>query len=106
MLPALLLDELENSANVLFVGHNHGGDHRLFDFANLTLGNPLRWIINVNHGPIAFGDAIAHARSSGNKIQIEFALEALLDNFHMEQAKKSAAESEAERGRALGLEEE
>ena len=46
------------------------------------------------------------ARRGGEQRDIELALQPLLDDLHVQQAEKSAAEAEAERIDALGLEEE
>src|SRR5687767_12267887 len=46
---------------------------------------------------------ILHARYSGNEVQLVFALETLLDDLHVQEPEKSAAEPEAECGRCLGL---
>ena len=50
--------------------------------------------------------SIAHAGRGGDQLQAEFAFQPLLDNFHVQQAEKSAAETEAERGGTFRLKEE
>ena len=42
-------------------------------------------------------------RRGGDEVQVELALEALLDDLHVEQAEEAAAEPEPERDRALRL---
>ena len=49
---------------------------------------------------------ILHGRRGGEQIQIELALQALLDHFHMQQAQKAHAEAEAERMGLLRLPDE
>ena len=39
----------------------------------------------------------SHARRGGDQVDVEFALEALLHDFHVQQAEKSAAKTEAQR---------
>ncbi len=39
----------------------------------------------------------SHARRGGDQVDVEFALEALLHDFHVQQAQKSAAEAESQR---------
>ena len=53
--------------------------------------------------PSVFVHAIAHARRRGQQLEIELALQPLLDDLHVQQAEKAAAESEAEGERALRL---
>ena len=52
------------------------------------------------------GDLVAHAGGGGDEVEVEFALEALLNDFHVEQAEEAAAEAEAEGDGTFGLEEE
>ena len=47
--------------------------------------------------------AVAHARRRRDEVQVELALEPLLDDLHVEQAEEAGAEAEAERRRRLGL---
>ena len=45
-------------------------------------------------------DLVLDGRCRGDEVQLELALEALLDDLHVEQAKEAAAEPEAQRDRA------
>ena len=47
-------------------------------------------------------DAVLDARRGGDQGEAELALEALLDDLHVQQAEEAAAEPEAERARRLG----
>ena len=49
---------------------------------------------------------IGHGGRRRDDVQIEFALDALLDDLHMQQAQKAAAESEPERDGVVRLERE
>jgi len=49
---------------------------------------------------------VAHAGGGGDEFEAELAFEALLDNFHVQQAEEAAAEAEAEGDGTFGLEEE
>ena len=51
-------------------------------------------------------ELVDHRRRGGDEVEVELAREAFLDDFQMEQAKETAAETEAERCAALGLEAE
>ena len=48
-------------------------------------------------------DAVLDRRRGRDEVEVELALEALLDDLHVEQAEEAAAEPEAQRDRALGL---
>ena len=48
-------------------------------------------------------DVVLDRRRRGDEVEVELALEALLDDLHVEQAEEPAAEPEAERDRALRL---
>ena len=48
-------------------------------------------------------DLVLDRRRGGDEVQVELALQALLDDLHVEQAEEAAAEAEAERDRALRL---
>ena len=49
-------------------------------------------------------DEVLDRRRRCDEIQVELALQPLLDDLHVQQAQEAAAEAEAERHRALGLE--
>ena len=46
---------------------------------------------------------IVHRGARGNEVKIELALQAFLDDLHMQQAQEAHAEAKAERHRGLGL---
>ena len=54
---------------------------------------------------VGLGDLVAHAGRGGDEVEVELALQALLNDFHVEQAEEAAAEAEAEGDGAFGLEE-
>ena len=49
-------------------------------------------------------DAVLHGRRRRDEVQVELALQPLLDDLHVEQAQEADAEAEAQRDRALRLE--
>ena len=53
-------------------------------------------VIHFHHFVGGGGDAVLHAGRGGDQADIEFALEAFLHDFHVQQAEKSAAKAEAE----------
>ena len=106
LLAALFFDERENSANVFFVGEDGGEDDGLFDFGDLAGIEPARRVVDFDHLAVGLCDLVADAGGGGDEVEIEFALEALLNDFHVEQAEEAAAEAEAESDGAFRLEEE
>ena len=55
---------------------------------------------------VGHGDLVAHAGRGGDQVEVELALQPLLDDLHVQQAEEAAAEAEAERDRTFRLEEE
>ena len=103
---ALFLDEFEDAANVFLVGENFGHDDRLANRLDIGGLGPARGIIDLDNAAVGQRDVVAHPRSGGDQIQFVLALQPLLNNLHMKQAEKSAAEAESQGDRALRLEEE
>ncbi len=64
---------------------------------------PARRIVHLDHFAVRERDFVAHAGRGRDEIDIELTLQPLLDDLHMQQAEEAAAETEAERGRAFGL---
>src|SRR5579862_4998178 len=93
---AFFFDESENATDVFFSGENGRKDDRLLDFFNFAGIGPPRRVVHFDERTVGLCDLVTHAGSSGNEVQAELPLEALLNNFHVEQSKKSAAEAEAE----------
>ena len=54
--------------------------------------------------PLRQPDVVLDRRRRGDEVEVELALEPLLDDLHVEQPEEAAAEAEAERDRALRLE--
>src|SRR5262249_9582813 len=106
LLASLFLHQLENAADILFVGENRGDDHRLFHLGNLTLRGPAGRIVHVHDFAIGLGHVIANARRGGDEVEPELALQTLLNDLHVQEAEKAAAKAKAQRGRALRFEEE
>ena len=53
--------------------------------------------------PCVSVDVVLDRRRRGDEVEVELALEPLLDDLHVEQAEEAAAEAEPERDRALRL---
>ena len=68
-------------------------------------GNLVR-IVDFKHVAVGGGDPIAHAWRGGDQIDLELALQPLLNDLQMQQPQEAAAEAEAQRDRIFRLEAE
>ena len=95
---ALFLAELQDRAHRFIGGDDHGGDHRLLDLDGHSRRREISWgCPPPDDLAVGGGDAIAHAGRGGDQVDAEFALEALLHDFHVQQAEEAAAKTEAQR---------
>ena len=62
--------------------------------------------MHLEHVALRRGDFIGYVRDGRDDVHVEFAVEAFLDDLHVQQSEKSAAEAEAQRQRTFGLERE
>src|ERR1017187_9065812 len=60
--------------------------------------------VHFDDFPDGVGDPVPHAGRRGDEVDVELALEALLDNFQVQQPQKSAAETETQRHGVFGFE--
>ena len=60
-------------------------------------------IVQLDHRAVGHVDLVDHGGRGGDQVEIEFALQPLLDDFQMQQAQEAAAEAEAQRGAGLHL---
>ena len=105
-MPRFSWQSCDDRADVVGRREDHRRDHRLFDLGDAAGIGKLGRAVDLQHLAVGRGDPIEHARRRGDEVDIEFALEPLLDDLHVEQAEEAAAESEAERRRGLRLEDE
>ena len=105
----LLLDatavfaELEQTAHEVGTRENGGLDDGFLDARDLGQGRQSGGVIHIQFRVIREVDLIAHRGRGGDEIQIELAFEALLHDFHVQQAQESAAEAETQRLAGFGL---
>ena len=96
--------ELHQRADVLARRDDRRADPRLLDRLDLdrpgAAGPGCRLTIA---SPVGVVDLVLDRRRGGDEVEVELALEALLDDLHVEEAEEPAAEPETERDRALGL---
>ncbi len=85
---------------------NHRRDHRLFDFGDAAGVRQLRRAVDFVQLAIGRRHPVKHPRSRRHEVHVELALQALLDDLHVEQSQESAAEPESQRRRGLRLEKE
>ena len=76
-------------------------DVRLLDLVDVHHLGQLRRVVHVDDIAIGLGDDVTHVGHGRDDRHVELALQALLDYLHMQQAEKTATETEAERGTAL-----
>ena len=73
----------------------------------ISLGRqPARRIVHFDHFTVGLVDLVAHAGRGRDQLQVELALQALLNDLHVQKAEKTAAEAESERNGAFRLKEE
>src|SRR5207248_839628 len=63
----------------------------------------LRRVVDFEHRTSPQPHPILDCRRGRNEVELELALQALLDDLEMQQPEKAAAKAEAEGGRVLGL---
>ena len=97
------LAQLHNSTDVI-LRHNNGRINEwLFNMVdNSRIREEGRVIYHLNIA-VSAEYLINNVRCSGNQAQIIFALQTLLDNVHVQQSQKAAAEAKAQRGRCFRL---
>ncbi len=99
----LLFADLEHAAEE-FLGQVDGGfDHRLFDPIDFRFVRQPHRIIDHQHRAVYHHDPIDDGRRSGDQAEAELPLEPLTYDIHMQEAKKTAAKSKAQRLRGLRL---
>ncbi len=85
--------------------HDAELDPRLADLLDVRDGRQARRVVDVDvAAAVGQRHQVLHRRSGRNEIQVELALQSLLDDLHVEQPQETATEPEAERHGALRLE--
>src|SRR5262249_9192222 len=98
---AALLAEGEQAAQEVVAGDDRRGDVRLLDPLDVVgRGKEVR-VGNLEDVAGGRGDAVVDAGRGRDQVEIELALEALLDDLHVEEAQEAAAEAEAQGRRVL-----
>ena len=110
----LLLDELaslaeterHDGAYVVGGGDDGGADVGLLDMVDERGVGHAAGIVHLGHRALLVVDVVGDVGDGGDDAHVELAVEAFLDDLHVEQAEEAAAEAEAEGERRLGEERE
>ena len=95
LVAALFFEQLQNLADILFARNDGRVDDRLFDLLGLRRVRELVRTLDHDHFIVRQRHAVTHARRRGDQVDIELALEPLLNDLHVEETQEAAAEAEA-----------
>ncbi len=101
---ALLVGQRHHRAHIVLRHvqvHGHDGLAHLLDTAGI---GHLGRVLDLDDLAIALDHFVDHAGRGGDQVLVEFALQALLHDFHVQQAQEAAAKAEAQRLRDFRLE--
>src|SRR6267154_1917326 len=103
LVAAAVLAQLEHAAEIFVGGQDGGADPGLVDFLDLDHIRHVDRIVNFDLLPVGQRHPVDDRRRRGDQVEVEFALQPLLDDFEVQQPEKAAAEAEAERRARLHL---
>ena len=95
---APVLAELQDAAEIVVGGQDGGADPRLLDGRDLDHVGHVGRVVQFLHRAVGEQQPVDDAGRGGDQVEVELALQPLLDDFQMQQAKEAAAIAEAERG--------
>ena len=102
--PAPVRGQLHERADVLARRHDAELDPRLLDGLDVGGVRQQGRVVDDDHAAAMHQvDVVLDGRRGGDEVEVELALEALLDDLHVEEAEEAAAEPEPERHGALRL---
>ena len=93
---AALLAKLHDVADVFRRRQDAGADERLLALQNFGGVGVIQRGIDLNGLAARLRDAVDDVRRGRDEVEVVFALQALHDDLHVQQAQKAAAEAEAE----------
>lgn len=100
---AAVLAELEQPAEI-FIGDEDGGlDPRFLYGVDLDNVGHVDGVVELDLAAVGHVDFVDHGRRGGDEVEVEFALQPLLYDLHMQQAEEAATETEAKGLRAFHL---
>ena len=85
------------------LGNNLRTDIRFFNMVDEGGRRQAGRIVDIQDGSLGGIDLIGDIRHRGNHVHVEFAEQAFLDDFQVQQAQETAAETEAQGQRAFGF---
>src|SRR5690606_35638507 len=94
ILPPFGLVQLHHGPHVIVRHHDGSPDIRLLDVIDLLLGGHVGGIVDLLHFPVGQVYLVNHAGRGGDQRNVEFPLDSLLDDLHVQQAQKTAAKTE------------
>src|SRR6266576_3964419 len=100
---APLLAQLHDAADVLGRRHDPRLDVRFLDVVDGRAVRHEARVLDQLHGAVRLVDVVLHVRHGADQVEVEFPLEPLAHDLHVEQPEEAAAKPEAERHRRLGL---
>ena len=104
--PALVDAEFDDVAQKLRLGDDLREDVGFLDLVDLCHLGQSRGVVHLDHVALRRGDAVRHVGHGRDDVHVEFAVQPLLNDLHVQQPEESAAEPESERQRAFRLERE
>ena len=103
VLTPLILAHGHNVAHI-FLGRDDGNVHiRLPRLGNHRRVGVIVGVVHVENLAVGFHHLVNYGGQGGHQIQIEFPLQALLNNLHVEHSQKAAAETKAQSHRGFRL---
>ena len=97
------MQSCEDAAQELVRHQDRGLDPRLLDVVDPGRVGIVGGVVQLEHGAVALVHAVDHRGRGDDDVEVELALEPLLDDLEVQQAEKAAAEAEAQGRAALRL---
>ena len=79
------------------------GNQRLFNAVDFRRVGQMHGVVHLDHRAVGQINVVDYARIRRNDVHIVFPAQAFLNDLHVEQTEKAAAEAESERGGSLRL---
>ena len=94
--PALLDAQVDDPAQVVLGDQDVGLDDGLADLADLGRLRQVGRVVHHDDGAVVAQDLVDDRGGRGDQVEVVLALQALLDDLHVEHAEEAAAEAEAQ----------
>ena len=101
---SLVQAELHDLAEILALGYDLGPDIRFLDIVYESRGRKPGRIVHIHHLALRGVYLIRYVGYGGYHVHVELAVQPLLHDLQMKQAEETAAETETQSQRGLGLE--